>query len=243
MAERIFMTSLKGGTGVTTCAVGLALALSAAGERTLVVDGDDRCACALSVAGVSGLQVYTLADAEKGACRVKQTLLQHPRSTNFYLLPSLGCKNKSSAADAVKEIEGLFDFILCDKIASSACNRAVAVTDPYPASLKSADACLSLLKDSGFKNVGLMVNKANGGLVFDGEIMTPQEIAALLHAPLLAVLPEDLSLPLGRWKGSSIKAFRLAAERISGKSDKVLSIIRPYLGVGGLIKRKMRSKI
>ena len=40
MAKKIYMTSLKGGTGVTTCCVGLGLALAGIGERTLVVDGD-----------------------------------------------------------------------------------------------------------------------------------------------------------------------------------------------------------
>lgn len=243
MANKIFLTSLKGGSGVTTCGVGLGLALAAGGERTLFFDGDYKCACGLGVAGMWGLHVYTLADAQKGACRVKQAILQHPRSPNFYLLPSLGCDDGQFAVKALNEIEGLFDYVICDEIAAGACDRAAVVTDPYAPSIKCADKRLGEVKDGGIKDVSVIINKVNGGLVFDGEIMMPQEIASLLRAPLAAVIPEDLTMPLGRWKNSSAKAFGVAADYFAGRSKKTLSVIRPYLGAIGLIKRKMRSRI
>ncbi|MGN0818147.1 MAG: AAA family ATPase [Candidatus Coproplasma sp.] len=243
MSEKILITSLKGGAGATACAVGISLALASAGERTLLFDGDYTCASALAAAGVAGLQVYTLAEAKSGACRVKQAVLQHPRSPNFYLLPSLGCDDKEFAEYAVNELEGLFDYVICDKIAEGACDRAIVITDPYPVSVKCADVALGILKDSGLKSAGIIVNKVNGGLVFDGEIMTPQEIATLLRAPLIAVIPEDLTMPLGKMKQSTVKAFKMAAAGVAGKSDKCYGVIRQYVGVGGLIKRKMRSRI
>jgi septum formation inhibitor-activating ATPase MinD len=189
------------------------------------------------------MHVYTLADAFKGGCRVKQALLQHPNSTNFYILPSLGCNDNKFAESALSQVEGLFDYVICDEIAQNVCNRAVVVTDPYAPSLKCADKRIAILRDEGVKDVGLIVNKINGGLVFDGQIMTPQEIATILHVNLTAVIPEDLTMPLGKWKKSSVAAFKVAAENISGKRKKQLSIIAPYLGVSGLIKRKLRNKV
>lgn len=243
MAEKIYFTSFKGGVGVTTCAVGTGIALSRRGERTLIADGDARCACALDIAGVSPLKVYTLGDAEKGACRPKQAIIQHPEYTNLYFLPTQGAERSDTADLAVDELEGLFDYVLCDRTAMMSCDRAVAVTDPYPPSVRSADACLAFLKDRGFRNVQLVVNKVNGGLVFDGEIMTPQEIASLLHAPLLAVVAEDLTLPLGKCKKRSEKAFRLAAQSLCGEGDRVMGVVRPYRGFHGFVRRKMRNKI
>lgn len=243
MSEKILITSLKGGTGATACAVGLSLALAASGERTLLFDGDDMCASALFSAGVAGLQVYTLAEAKSGACRVKQAVLQHPRSPNFYLLPSLGCNDEKFAEYALGELEDLFDYVVCDKIAGGACSRAIVVTDPYSISIKCADVALSRLKDQGITRTGIIVNKVNGGLVFDGEIMTPQEISTLLRAPLIAVIPEDLTLPLGKMKQGTVHAFRMAADSVTGKSDKSYGVIKRYLGLGGLIKRKMRNRI
>ena len=51
MAKKIYLTSFKGGTGVTTCCVGLGRALASLGERVLVVDGDIRCGSATIVGG------------------------------------------------------------------------------------------------------------------------------------------------------------------------------------------------
>ncbi len=243
MAEKIYFTSLKGGTGVTTCAAGIALALAAAGERTLLLDGDREASCALDAVGCSGLATYTLADVEKGACRAKQAVISHPRSPNLYIFPTQGCQNVLSADAALKQIEGTFDYVVCDKCAGSCCDRAIVVCEPYALSVKSADRCLSALKDGGFKRVELIVNKVNGGLIMSGEIMTPQEIAALLRCGLSAVIPEDLEIPLGRMKSASVKAFKIAAQKISGKGDKIYGVIKQYLGVGGFIRRKMRNRL
>jgi hypothetical protein len=247
-----------------------------------------------------GTHVYTLLDAKKGNCRVKQTILKHPRSHNFYIMPSLGmaeCVSLStplnvadcasgmasgyispistsrisvssgsaelpdsakspysvelsgSAEDekfceqAIAEVEGLFDYIICDKIALKICDRAIVVCDPYQLSLRCCDRELAKLADSGVKNIQLLLNKVNGGLVFDGEIMTPQEIATILHTPLLGIVPEDLTLPLGKCRDETRRAFKIVAENLSGKSQKTLSVIKPYLGMGGLIKRKLRNRI
>ncbi|MDE7380059.1 MAG: hypothetical protein K2N14_03300, partial [Clostridia bacterium] len=88
-----------------------------------------------------------------------------------------------------------------------------------------------------------ILNKVNGGLVFDGAILTPQELASVIHLPLWGVIPEDLTLPVGKIKASTKKAFALAAEVILGKSKKVYGVVKPYVGVGGMIKRKMRAKV
>ena len=73
--------------------------------------------------------------------------------------------------------------------------------------------------------------------------MTAQEIATLLHLPLRAVIPEDLSMPLGKWKKTTMKAFRAAADTISGKREIILNVLSGYFGINGFIKRKMREKI
>lgn len=243
MAVKIFFTSLKGGAGVTTCAVGLGFALSEAGEKTLVLDGDEQVSSALCTAGLAPAGGYTLQDAERGACRVKQAIVRHPKTANLYLLPTLGCEDEEYIIKALREVEGLFDYIICDGAAAGFCTKAVVVTEPYPLSVKCADRRLAQLKDAGFRDAGVIVNKINGGLVFDGEIMTPQETASLLRAPLTGVIPEDLGVPLGKCRKDTLRAFAAAAECVRGKSDKTVSIIKPYLGVGGIIKRKMRLKI
>ena len=131
MTDTIYVTGAKGGSGATTCAVMLGSALSEEGERTLYVDGDTDCANGLELCGLQGLSVYTLADVEQGACRVKQAIIQHPDFPNMYVLPSLDCKNEDVINRAVAECEQPFDFLVCDNAAKSVCRRAVLVCEHY----------------------------------------------------------------------------------------------------------------
>lgn len=243
MAIKLYMTNLKGGTGVTTCCIGLGIALARAGERTLIIDGDRFAGNALCICGLGNMQIYTLADYEKGACRAKQTLIPHRSAVNLSLSSSLGLTDEKFAEAAVDELDGLFDYILLDNIARKKCNGAVIVTEPHLPSIKSADACKAQLSDAGIKNISLFVNKLNGGQIINGEVMTAQEIAAILRLPLKAVIPEDLSLPLGKWKKSTLKAFKAAAETVSGKRESVCNVLKPYFGFNGFIKRKVRERL
>lgn len=237
------MTNIKGGTGVTTCCVGLGFALAMLGERTLIIDGDKDCAGALQAGGLANMQSYTLADYEKGACRAKQTFVCHPKTGNLSFSSSAGLKDNSAALSAVDEVDGLFDYILLDKIASEKCDEALIVTEPFVCSVKSSDVCKAKLCDGGIRDIGLFVNKMYGGHILNGEVMTAQEIAALLRIPLKAVIPEDLTVPLGKWKKQTVKAFKLAAENICGKKNAVCNVMLPYFGPSGFIKRKMRERI
>lgn len=243
MTDVVYLSGAKGGTGTTTCAVMLGAALAKEGERTLIIDGDSECANVLTLCGLQGLSVFTLADAESGACRVKQAILQHPHVPDLYVLPTLGCKTENAVKEAVKECEGLFDCIICDNTARVACNSAILVCEPYSASVLAARKKNAALKDGGLKNVRIVVNKINGGLVFSGVVPTPQEIATFVGAPLAGAIPEDLSLPLGKIKPSTKRAFTMTALLLKERDDKIYKVIKPYLGVKGLIKRKLREMV
>ncbi len=243
MAKKIYMTSFKGGTGVTTCCLGLGLALGEAGERPLIVDGDTKSGCALIMGGLKNMQVFTLADYERGACRAKQTILSHNKTPNLCFMPSLGLKDLSAAVKAVADVDGLFDYVLLDKIAIDICDCAMIVTEPFLPSVKSADCCRSALYDRGIKDIGLVVNKINGGQILNGEIMTAQEIATVLHVPLKAVIPEDLTVSAGKWRSGTQKAFAMAADTLTGKKQSYCNVLKSYAGMSGYFKRKMRDKI
>lgn len=243
MAVKIYFASHKGGAGTTTCAVGVGLALAHSGERVLFVDGDLRYPAGLTISGCAGLQVYTIEEARRGACRVKQVIIEHPRSPNFFIMPCYGCADRKYISSAAGEVESQFDYVLCDRAARDKCDRAVAICEPYPTGIKGADICLNELTDCGFEGAGVIVNKVNGGLVYDGAIMPPADIAALLHAPLMGIIPEDLTIPLGGMRQDSVKAFKMTAARISSGACKIYPAMRGYAGIGGYIKRRMRRKI
>ncbi|MGN0805136.1 MAG: hypothetical protein ACI4MS_07110 [Candidatus Coproplasma sp.] len=243
MTDYIYLCGASGGAGVTTCAFRIGLALARKGERTLVVDGDSDCASGLSIAQIPDFNFYTLADARSGACRVKQAVIPHPLSPNLYFLPTLECYDAKFIEECIKHCGQLFDRVICDNTAIGVCGRAVVVCDPYRTSLERTKKTASLLKDGGLKNTGLIVNKVNGGLVFDGAILTPQEFSSVTRCSLWGVIPEDLTLPLGRAKKQTVKAFSMTADFIIGNSQKTFGVLKPYLGLKGMIKRKMRDWI
>lgn len=243
MAKKIYVGSLKGGTGATTVCVGLGLALADMGEKTLIVDGDRTCAGAMIVAGLGNMQVYTLADYERAACRAKQAATAHPKSNNLHVMPTLGLKDKTFINKAVGEIEGLYDFILLDRTAAEICDEAIIVSEPYLPSIKSADCCKAALSDGGAKYISLIVNKMNGGQVMCGEIYSAGQIAEMLRLRLLAVIPEDPTISIGRWRRQTVTAFKIAAGALSGKNSNLYDVLHGYSGLNGIIKRKMRAKI
>ena len=243
MARKIFFTSFKGGTGVTSVCLGLGLGLSELGERTLIVDGDRMSACGMTAAGLGNMQVYTLADYEKCACRAKQTIIFHPKSLNLGIMPSLGMNDAKCALRAIKEVEGLFDYVLLDRIAPDCADESIIVTEPYTASIKSADACRSALSDGGFKRISLVVNKLNGGQVMAGETPDGEKIAKILGLDLIAVIPDDPTLAVGKWRQKTYSAFALAARNLSGAGRGIYDVLRDYSGAGGFLKRKLRSRI
>lgn len=243
MAKKIYLGGLKGGTGATTVSVGLGFALAEAGEKTLIVDGDCVSAGAMIVAGLGNMQVYTLADYERAACRAKQAACAHPKANNLHVMPTLGLKDNAVIKKAVAEVEGLYDYVLLDRAAVDVCDEAVIVTEPYLPSVKSADGSKSVLSDGGIENISVIVNKVNGGQVLSGEVYSAVQIAEILRLRLLAVIPEDPTVSVGRWRRQTVNAFKLAAGAITGKSDLIYDVAKGYSGVNGFIKRKMRAKI
>lgn len=243
MARKILLTSFKGGTGVTTCCLGLGLAFAEAGERSLIVDGDRYSGNAMTMAGCGNMQVYTLEDYSNGACRAKQTLVRHPSAPNLNIMSALNLKDASAAERAVNDLDELFDYILCDRIAASVCEEALIVTEPFLPSIKSADCCRSALADGGIEKLSLIINKLNGGQILNGDTMTAQEIAAILHLELKAVIPEDLTLSSGKCKTATKRAFSLAADCIAGRRGDVCDVLKGYTNPAGYFKRKMREMI
>ncbi len=243
MARKILFTSLKGGAGVTSCCIGIGLALADAGGRTLIADGDTKCGGALMAGGLANMQVYTLADYEKGACRAKQTIVAHGKNSNLCFMPSLNLSNEEVFARAIVDIDGLFDFILLDKVYAAPCDEAVIVTEPYAPSLKCADVCRSLLSDGGVKEIGLVVCKLSGAQILSGEVMDAKQISTLLHLPLKGVIPEDLTLSSGKCREATSRAYALAAEFLAGGKRNIPDVTRSFYGLNGYFKRKMRQKI
>lgn len=241
MGEIIHFASAKGGAGATACAYRIGCALSDMGERTLLIDGDGECADMLNALSLGGMNVYTLADAAGGGCRIRQAILKLPDSLNLFLLPTLGCTDENFISQAARECAATFDYVLCDGCAQSAADRAVVVTEPYPSSINAADKKIARLKDGGMKDVGVIINKVDVGFVKSGKILPPREIAAVLGCRPVGTVPFDMYLPLDKTCRRTQRAFYVAAEVLAGRSEKPYGIKKAPAVKG--VRRGMGERI
>lgn len=243
MAKKILFTSFKGGVGVTTVCAGVGLALAEKGFRTLLVDGETSYSAAAIGLGLADLQVYTLADYANGACRAKQTLIAHRKTTNFLVMPAAGLTDIAAFARATADVDGLFDFIILDKVWGAGASEAVIVTEPYAASIKAADVCRARLQDEGLSDISLVVNKFSAAQFAAGEIAGAKQIAAAMRLPLRGVIGEDLTLSAGKCKNSTKKYFAAVAEILAGVRENLPDPSAFATGLNGFIKRKMRERL
>ena len=179
--------------------------------------------------------VYDVGDVLRGKCRPFQALVRDGE-TDMRILPSTNlCEDISAQAfrGVVDSLADAFDFVLIDCPAGiehgfhravSSASEAIVVTTPYASAIRDADKVLRLLDTYHLKDVSLVVNRVRFDLVRRGEALSAQEIAALLYAKLIGVIPDDDAIAMTQQLGKtlelapSVKAFSLLAKNVEEDS-------------------------
>lgn len=256
MARKIVITSGKGGVGKTTVAVALAAQLGALGERVVVFDADFGLNNVDLVTGVENLVTYDIVDVIEGKCRAKQALVCPPHTSNLYVLSSARASaERYVSPQAVKVVletlAPLFDYIIIDcpsgiddgfHRAASNADEAIVIVTPDVSSVRDADKVVNLLKSYEPTSMHLIVNKARGDLLLEGEILSPAEIGKILKLPLLYVLEE-------KSEQKSVKDFledknyRILAQNVKMGKRRIPDITKKYTGLFGAIKRMLKRSL
>lgn len=169
----ITVTGGKGGVGKTLIAVNLAVLISRAGYRTLLVDLD---------AGLPNIDVHlrlapkwTLEDVVLGVCRPEQALCDGPHGLSVLcgrsgstLLADKDAPLPSVVLEAVHATASGFDVVICDTgsgigpLVLEAANQAsvvLAVTTPDPAAVTDTYALCKLLMTRQIAEPHTIVNR------------------------------------------------------------------------------------
>ena len=222
MAEKIVITSGKGGVGKTTVVANLGLALSKMGLRVALIDIDFGLNNLDVVLGVENKVLYDVSDVFEGRCRIKQALVQVGKRGNLFILPSnsMDCGAKITGQNIkllLESLDDVFDYIFLDCPAGidigfhravSCANKAIVVTTPSLPSLRDADKVISILKSYKLDSVGLILNRARGDLIMSEKMMLPDDVRVVLKTDLIGVLPEEDVVFLS--SGRSLPEFRLS---------------------------------
>lgn len=258
MTRKIVITSGKGGVGKTTVTANVGYCLSKLGFRVCLCDLDFGLNNLDVVTSVENLIVFDLIDVIENRCRAKQALIQSPIAENLFVLPCNHSLAKSTVgAQNVKAVlEGLsvgFDYILIDCPAGidvgfhravASADEAILVTTPNISSLRDADKVLTILKSYKLSSVKVVVNRMRGDLTAVGSAFSGEEIESALKTEIIGIIPEDDVLFQGineNQKINSGKAFKLLANNVVKKENRLYDYSSKYSGVLGSLRRELKK--
>lgn len=262
VAQKIVITSGKGGVGKTTVTANLGLALSKMGCRVALIDIDFGLNNLDVVLGVEDKVIYDLLDVFDGRCRVKQALVQVGKKGNLFVLPSnsIDCSVKITGQNIkliIESLEKVFDYIILDCPAGidvgfhravSCADKALVVTTPSLPSLRDADKVISILRSYKLDFVGLVINRARGDLIMSEKMMCSEDVTSLLKTDLIGVLPEEDAVFLSSGRSlpensDSFKGYKLLAINLHKGTNKILNITKKYSGFWGSIRRSIKRNV
>lgn len=254
MGRKIVLTSGKGGVGKTTVTANLGIALAIRQKSVILVDADIGLNNLDVAMEIEDRIIYDLGDVAEGRCRLRQALIQDARFPNLFTLPSAKIITDLPVrvfCAIIEELSQQNDYVIIDCPAGidegfhravKAAEEALVVTTAHIAAVRDADKVFSLLSSySNIKKSSLIVNRLNGVLVAEGEMMDALDISRLLKVPLAGAIPEDKAINLrsvaSRDNSSeAFLAYEYLADLVDGVSGKVYNCAAPYTGILGKVR-------
>ena len=244
----IVITSGKGGVGKTTTNANIGTALAKAGNKVVMIDTDLRLRNLDMLLGLQNRIVYTIVDVVETRCKLKQALVKDKKNPNLCLLAAAQTRDKTAVSEEqLKEIcEQLqkdYDFILVDcpagieqgfQNAVAGASEAIVVTTPEMSAVRDADRIIGLLEArEEIESYKLLINRVRPNLIKSNDMMSVEDVAEILSADLIGIIPEDTGIITSTNKGEPIvndenslagRAYRNVAHRIMGEEVPFLNL-------------------
>ena len=244
----IVITSGKGGVGKTTTNANIGTALAKAGNKVVMIDTDLGLRNLDLLLGLENRIVYTIVDVVEKCCKLKQALVKDKKNPNLCLLAAAQTRDKTAVSEEqLKEIcEQLqkdYDFILVDcpagieqgfQNAVAGASEAIVVTTPEMSAVRDADRIIGLLEArEEIESYKLLINRVRPNLIKSNDMMSVEDVAEILSADLIGIIPEDTGIITSTNKGEPIvndenslagRAYRNVAHRIMGEEVPFLNL-------------------
>lgn len=254
MGRCIVITSGKGGVGKTTVTATLGLMLAKLDYKVALADADVTLNNLDLVLGLEDKISYDVLDVAKGRCRLSQALALHGSGLKLLASTKGGEVRSNDFSEIILTLREKNDFVLIDCPAGvdegfyravAPANEAIIVTTPSPSSLRDGDKVIKTLLQLKKGSLSVVINRARGDLVLDGEMLSSREIEDLLHTRVIGVLPDEDSildvygcLPV---KGEYRKGISMLAKRIVYGHGERYDPCEQYSGLSGGIKMLLRK--
>ncbi|MBU2639966.1 MAG: cell division ATPase MinD [Nanoarchaeota archaeon] len=199
MTKILSIVSGKGGTGKTTTAINLAMALASYGKNTVVVDGNLTTPNIGLYLGVVSVP-HTLHSTLQGKNKLLDAMYEHP--SGIKVIPGdigfskLDEVDLESLDDALLDLEGLVDYVLVDGApglgedamkAISVADGVLIVSNPEMPAVTDALKAIKLVNELRKPVTGVIVTRFRG----DGLDMPVKDIERMLEFPVIGAVEED----------------------------------------------------
>lgn len=250
MGQSIVIASGKGGTGKTTTAACICIALSNMGKKVLAIDCDFGLRNLDLALFIDDKVVFDISDVIDYGCSFEKAVISHPTYKNLLFLAAPQNENKirfnpEKMGEFVQSIKDKVDFVILDGPASlgesfycaiAGADKALVVTTPEPYALRDAQKIAEILEASSVSQSKLIINKLKINLMEKGYCKNIDEIIDTICLPLIGVVPYDENVTLYAARDISImqnekllptQAYLNIAKRICGKSVPLMKIKKP----------------
>ena len=232
MAKKIVVASGKGGVGKSTFTVGLARALTALGNKVLIIDCDRLRSIDLLL-GVTAELVYDFGDVVFENCEPEQAVYENKG------IGVVSCPLTYDGIDAdkmkalVEHYDYDYNFILFDApagvdtglmLACAGADSGIVVSTPDLVCVRSACTAAREMEKMGVESTRLVINRAHRKDIVKGRLLNVDKVIDSTQVQLIGVVPEDAKLRLGSMGGEIYKKsqdsyipFSNIAKRICGQ--------------------------
>ena len=237
MAEKIFVTSGKGGVGKSTICALLGATLARLDKKTLIIELDFGLRSLDVMLGVSDKTVFDLSDVLMSRCEINKEIVSCEYEPRLKLisapLDSFLSYNKESLKKLLDKIDGEYDYILIDSPAGaglsfreaiSLVDSALIVVTPDLVCVRDARKVSDILLDFGVTNQRLIINKVKNKFMKLDILTDLDYVIDAVGVQLISVIPENIEIFQKTLVGSSLikesvsfKVFENLAKRILGQ--------------------------
>jgi len=213
LAKIIVITSGKGGVGKTTTSAALSMGLAMQGHRTAVIDFDVGLRNLDLIMGCERRVVFDFVNVIHGEANLNQALIRDKRNANLFVLPASQTRDKNALTPegvekVLDELQEDFDYIICDSpagiehgamMAMYFADEAIIVTNPEVSSVRDSDRILGILASKSRRaeeslepiQEHLLLTRYSPRRVQSGEMLSVEDVKAILSIPVLGVIPES----------------------------------------------------
>lgn len=232
MAVKIVVASGKGGVGKTTLTVALAKALSALGNKVLVIDCD-RLRSVDLISGITEQLVYDFGDVVFGRCEPEQAVYEK-KGISVMSCPS---DYDGISEDDMKRLADNYDcdynYIFFDapagvgsglRLACAAADRGLVVSTADLVCVRSACTAAAQMEKMGVSQCRLIINRVEKKDIVKGRLLNVDKVIDSTRVQLIGVVPEDEKIRLASMGGEiykkrheSYRALSNIAARLCGQ--------------------------